>query len=139
MINQGVSLQAFKDLEILEANKDLLQRLGIELEPFGPGIWAVQSFPSLLSGVKPVEFIIDMLDVLTDSVGKVDSERLLHKVLDLAACKAAVKAGQKLSYAEISKLLTDKNTVERVSRCPHGRPTAIKFSLTELEKQFKRT
>jgi DNA mismatch repair ATPase MutL len=125
--------------QILEANKDLLQRLGIELEPFGPGIWAVQAFPSLLGSVKPVEFIIDMLDVLTDSVGKVDSERLLHKILDLAACKAAVKAGQKLNPTEVSKLLTDKNTVERVSRCPHGRPTAIKFSLAELEKQFKRT
>ncbi|MCX5634104.1 MAG: DNA mismatch repair endonuclease MutL [Phycisphaerae bacterium] len=125
--------------QILEANKDLLQRLGIELEPFGPGIWAVQAFPSLLGSVKPVEFIIDMLDVLTDSVGKIDSERLLHKILDLAACKAAVKAGQKLNPTEVSKLLTDKNTVERVSRCPHGRPTAIKFSLAELEKQFKRT
>lgn len=125
--------------QILEANKDLLQRLGIELEPFGPGIWAVQSFPSILSGIKPVEFIVDMLDVLADSVGKVDSERLLHKILDLAACKAAVKAGQKLNPAEISKLLSDKNAVERVSRCPHGRPTAIKFSLAELEKQFKRT
>ncbi len=125
--------------QILEANKDLLLRLGIELEPFGPGVWAVQSFPSLLGSVKPVEFIIDMLDVLSDSVGKVDSERLLHKILDLAACKAAVKAGQKLSFDEISKLLSDKNAVERVSRCPHGRPTAIKFSLAELEKQFKRT
>ncbi|MGA2916415.1 MAG: DNA mismatch repair endonuclease MutL [Sedimentisphaerales bacterium] len=125
--------------QILAANKNLLERLGMELEPFGPGIWAVQSFPSLLNGVKPVEFIIDMLDVLTDSVGKVDSERLLHKILDLAACKAAVKAGQKLSHAEISNLLADKNAIERVSRCPHGRPTAIKFSLAELEKQFKRT
>jgi DNA mismatch repair protein MutL len=126
-------------VQVLEANKNLLERLGIELEPFGPGIWAVQSFPSILSGVKPVEFLIDLLDVLTDSVGKIDSERLLHKILDLAACKTAVKAGQKLSHAEISKLLTDKNTIERVSRCPHGRPTTIKFSLAELEKQFKRT
>jgi DNA mismatch repair protein MutL len=80
-----------------------------------------------------------MLDVLADSVGKIDSERLLHKILDLAACKTAVKAGQKLSHAEISKLLSDKNAIQRVSRCPHGRPTAIKFSLAELEKQFKRT
>jgi DNA mismatch repair protein MutL len=126
-------------VQILEANKDLLERLGIELEPFGPGIWAVQSFSSLLSGVKPVEFLIDMLDVLADSAGKIDSERLLHKILDLAACKAAVKAGQKLNPAEIDKLLSDKNAIERVSRCPHGRPTAIKFSLAELEKQFKRT
>lgn len=126
-------------VQILEANKGLLERLGIELEPFGPGVWAVQAFPSLLCSIKPVEFLIDMLDVLTGSIGKIDSERLLHKILDLAACKAAVKAGQKLTPAEIGQLLADKNTIERASRCPHGRPTAIKFSLAELEKQFKRT
>jgi DNA mismatch repair protein MutL len=126
-------------IQILETNKDLLERLGIELEPFGPGIWALQAFPSLLRNVKPVEFLIDMLDVLTETTGKIDSERLLHKVLDLAACKAAVKAGQKLTPAEISQLLSDKQAIERASRCPHGRPTAIKFSLAELEKQFKRT
>ncbi|OHB57302.1 MAG: hypothetical protein A2173_03125 [Planctomycetes bacterium RBG_13_44_8b] len=126
-------------VQILEANKDLLERLGIELEPFGPGIWALQAFPSLLRNVRPVEFLIDMLDIFTETTGKTDSERLLHKVLDLAACKAAVKAGQKLTPAEISQLLADKQAIERASRCPHGRPTAIKFSLSELEKQFKRT
>jgi DNA mismatch repair protein MutL len=57
----------------------------------------------------------------------------------MAACKAAVKAGQKLNQVEISQLLADKEAIERASRCPHGRPTAIKFSLAELEKQFKRT
>ena len=86
-----------------------------------------------------MEFITDLLDILCDSVGKVDSERLLHKVLDMAACKAAVKAGQKLSPAEIAQLLADKQTLERAARCPHGRPTVIKFGLAELEKQFKRT
>jgi DNA mismatch repair protein MutL len=126
-------------IQILKANENLLERLGIELEPFGPGIWAVQSFPSLLSGVKPVEFLIDLLDVLADAVGKVDSERLLHKILEMAACKAAVKAGQKLTPAEISQLLADKQALQRASRCPHGRPTTIKFGLEELEKQFKRT
>ena len=126
-------------MQILKANENLFERLGIELEPFGPGIWAVQSFPSLLSGVKPVEFLIDLLDVLAETVGKIDSERLLHKILEMAACKAAVKAGQKLTPAEISQLLADKQTLERASRCPHGRPTTIKFSLAELEKQFKRT
>jgi DNA mismatch repair protein MutL len=126
-------------IQILETNKGLLKRLGIELEPFGPGIWAVQAFPSLLRTVKPVEFLIDMLDVLTETAGKIDSERLLHKVLDLAACRAAVKAGQKLTPAEIGQLLADRQAIERASRCPHGRPTAIKFGLAELEKQFKRT
>ncbi|MDD5133792.1 MAG: hypothetical protein PHP01_00085, partial [Phycisphaerae bacterium] len=125
--------------EVLENNKELLDRLGIEIEPFGPGIWAVQGFPALLNKVNPIDFMIDMLDILCDAVGKVDSERLLHKILDMAACKAAVKAGQRLSQAEISQLLADKETIERASRCPHGRPTIIKFGLADLEKQFKRT
>jgi DNA mismatch repair protein MutL len=125
--------------EVLENNNQLLARLGIELEPFGPGIWAVQGFPTLLNKVNPIEFLLDLLDILCDVPGKVDSERLLHKILALAACKAAVKAGQKLSQAEISRLLSDKETIERAARCPHGRPTIIKFGLTDLEKQFKRT
>ena len=57
----------------------------------------------------------------------------------MAACKAAIKAGHKLTDGEIEQLLADKETVEHSSHCPHGRPAAIKFTLTELEKQFKRT
>jgi DNA mismatch repair protein MutL len=125
--------------DLLSGAAELLSRLGIAIEPFGRGLWAVQSFPTLLSKIKPVEFIIDMLDILDDAAGKLDTERLLHKILDMAACKAAVKAGQKLNQVEIRQLLADKEAIERASRCPHGRPTAIRFSLAELEKQFKRT
>jgi DNA mismatch repair protein MutL len=57
----------------------------------------------------------------------------------MAACKAAIKAGQKLTDGEIEQLIADKETVEQSSHCPHGRPTVIKFTVAELEKQFKRT
>ncbi len=125
--------------ETLDRAADILDKLGIIVEPFGPGLWAVQSFPTLLAKVKPVDFVIDLLDILADSAGKLDAERLLHKILEMTACKAAVKAGQKLNQVEMHQLLADKEAIERASRCPHGRPTAIRFSLAELEKQFKRT
>ncbi len=125
--------------ELLKDNSDLIAKLGIELEPFGPTTMAIQSFPSMLEKVKPLDFVSDLLDTLTEKAVTLDSERLLHEVLDMTACKAAVKAGQPLTQAEIEQLLKDKDTVERASRCPHGRPTTIKFSLSELEKQFKRT
>lgn len=125
--------------EILAGAASILEKLGVIIEPFGPGLWAIQSFPTLLANVKPIDFITDLLDILEDSTGKLDAERLLHKILDMAACKAAIKAGQKLNQVEIHQLLADKEAIERASRCPHGRPTAIKFSLAELEKQFKRT
>jgi len=118
---------------------ELLERLGINVEPFGPGLWAVQSFPTLLAKVKPVDFMNDLLDILDATGGKLDKERILHKILDMAACKAAVKAGQKLNQVEMQQLLADKEAIDRASRCPHGRPTTLKFSLAELEKQFKRT
>jgi DNA mismatch repair protein MutL len=55
------------------------------------------------------------------------------------ACKAAVKAGDPLSQTEIESLLKRRDLVDRSSNCPHGRPTSLRLSLRDLEKQFKRT
>ncbi|NLH17279.1 MAG: DNA mismatch repair endonuclease MutL [Phycisphaerae bacterium] len=126
-------------LEAIRENADLLEQLGIELEPFGPRTLAIQSFPILASQLCAADFVRDLLDRLTDDALRVDRERLLHEILDMAACKAAIKAGQPLSPQEIEQLLADRDTVQRASRCPHGRPTTIRFTLGELEKQFKRT
>ena len=57
----------------------------------------------------------------------------------MTACKAAIKAGQRLADSEIQQLLADRTRYESTTRCPHGRPTTITFSVSELEKQFKRT
>jgi DNA mismatch repair protein MutL len=125
--------------EAINNNADLFKKLGIELSDFGPNTIAVQSFPTLLGKVAPADFVADLLDMLTDKTVAPDAERLLHEILDMAACKAAIKAGQSLTPQEMNKLLADKETIERASRCPHGRPTTIKFSIADLEKQFKRT
>jgi len=125
--------------ETLRTNAELFEKLGIELEPFGPKTIAIQAFPGLLAKVAPAEFVQELLDLLTEKAVRLDKERLLHEVLEMAACKAAVKAGQKLNDGEIERLLAEREVVERASQCPHGRPTTIKFSLSELEKQFKRT
>jgi len=123
----------------LRTNANLIEQLGIELVPFGPKTMAIQAFPSLLARATPVDFVQDLTDLLTDKAGELAPERLLDEVLSLAACKAAIKAGQKLSNSEIVQLLSDRQRTECTGRCPHGRPTTIKFSITELEKQFKRT
>jgi DNA mismatch repair protein MutL len=124
---------------VLETNAELIEKLGIELAPFGPRTMAIQAFPTLLSKAPPLDFVQDLMDLLGRKDVSLDAERLLDEVLNMAACKAAIKAGQKLSDNEIEKLLADRETVERASRCPHGRPTVIKFSVSDLEKQFKRT
>jgi len=126
----------------LETVKPLLASLGIEVEDFDAGSVAVHSFPSLLSKVSPREFLRDLLDRLLEYGGsggnKLTPEELLHEVLDMASCKAAVKAGYPLSQEEIAALLARKQQVERSSNCPHGRPTTLRLTIGDLERQFKR-
>lgn len=123
----------------VESNAGLIAKLGIEITPFGPRAYAVQAFPTLLDKVVPVEFVQDLIDLLVERNDASDAQDLLDAVLNMAACKAAVKAGQKLDDSEIQQLLADRERFESTSRCPHGRPTTIRFSMTELAKQFKRT
>jgi len=125
--------------DALKTNAELLEKLGIELVPFGPKTLAVQSFPTLLVKADPLDFVQDLIDLLDRKDVNLDGERLLDEVLNMAACKAAIKAGQRLTMSEIEQLLLDKENTESASRCPHGRPTTIKFSISDLEKQFKRT
>lgn len=138
LIPESFELNA-SGFDVLKNNAELIEKLGIELVPFGPGTIAVQAFPTLLSDVKPADFVRDLLDLLDRSDVSPDAERLLDDVLNMAACKAAIKAGQKLTDSEIEQLLADRHNAESASRCPHGRPTTIKFSVADLEKQFKRT
>jgi DNA mismatch repair protein MutL len=63
---------------------------------------------------------------------------VIHDVLDMMSCKAAVKAGDYLTPQEIDALLAQKSAVEKSSNCPHGRPTVLRMTLRDLEKQFKR-
>jgi DNA mismatch repair protein MutL len=56
----------------------------------------------------------------------------------MMACKAAIKAGQRLAPPEIETLLAARGRVERSSRCPHGRPTTLRIGLKELERRFGR-
>ncbi|MDP7579260.1 MAG: DNA mismatch repair protein MutL, partial [SAR202 cluster bacterium] len=117
----------------------LIEKLGIEVAAFGPRTIAIQSFPTMLSKASAVDFVRDLLDLLEHDAAGVDVEGLLDEVLNMAACKAAIKAGQKLSDSEIEQLLADKEITSHASRCPHGRPTMIRFSVKDMEKQFKRT
>jgi len=127
------------EADILTANAELIERLGIELVPFGPKTMAIQAFPSLLAKAEPLDFVRDLIDLLEAKSPADDAGGFLDEVLNMAACKAAIKAGQKLTDGEIEELLAEKEAVEYSERCPHGRPTTLKFTLAELEKQFKRT
>jgi DNA mismatch repair protein MutL len=124
---------------LLEHIQPLLERLGIEVTAFGPGSVAVQAFPSFLERLDPATFVRELLERGEQELLDLHEEELLHEVLDMMACKAAVKAGDPLTAGEIEALLQRRELIERSSNCPHGRPTTLRMSLRDLEKQFKRT
>jgi DNA mismatch repair protein MutL len=110
---------------------------------------AVQAFTTFLFDrkVEAGPFVEELLEV-AEANGWGEGERAsegarleeaLHEVLDLMACKAAVKAGDGMSQGELDELLAMKDRYERASNCPHGRPTSIRLSIRELERQFGRS
>ena len=129
-----------RDKALLAERADLMDRLGLEAQEFGPNIVAIHRFPSLLAErkVPPSAFLRDLLDVLADGA-PADGEELIDRVLATMACKAAVKAGDPLTGEEIDALLARSCDTQRSSSCPHGRPTMLTLTLPELAKQFKRT
>jgi DNA mismatch repair protein MutL len=128
-----------RQVALLDHVQPLLARLGIDVAPFGPDSVAVQSFPSFLEKLDPAEFVRELLERGEQELLDLHEEELLHEILDMMACKAAVKAGDALTPAEIEALLARRELVERSSNCPHGRPTTLRLTLKDLEKQFKRT
>ena len=138
LIPQPVNVSGAQ-MALLEQIEPLLGRLGIEVTPFGPGAVAVQSFPSFLEKLDPAQFVRELLERGEQELLDLHDEELLHEVLDIMACKAAVKAGDPLSVQEIEALLARRELLERASNCPHGRPTTLRLTLRDLEKQFKRT
>jgi len=125
-------------LETLETHHELLARLGIELTAAGPQSVALHACPTLLERVDLPRFVRDLVDRLAEHGARPDPDTLLHDLLDMMACKAAVKAGDPLTSEEIYSLLQHSQVAERSSHCPHGRPTTLRLSLRDLERQFHR-
>ncbi len=124
----------------LEELRPILERIGIAADLLSPESIGVQAFPSFLfeRGVDPGEFIAELFERSEAEGFAPASEQALHEVLDMMACKAAVKAGDRMSDTELGDLLKLRDLVERSASCPHGRPTSIRLTIKELEKRFGR-
>jgi len=125
----------------LDDLRPLLERLGIEAAPIGPDTLAVHAFPSFLfdRNVEVGPFMKELLERAAEGALGASPEAALSEVLDMMACKAAVKAGDHLSPEELRELLRYRDTVDRSSNCPHGRPTTLRLSIQDLDRQFGRT
>ena len=117
---------------------DVLAELGLKIEPFGGDTVLITGFPAMLANMNPGEILHALLERLVSGGGQPDRRDLLDEMLHTVACKAAIKAGDRLTAAEIAALLEQRHAVDDSHHCPHGRPTELVFTREELDKQFKR-
>lgn len=128
-----------KDFFSVISLKEYLTSVGVEAEEFGQHTIVIRSFPQILKHLNAKSFLEEVLAELSEEDSLKGKDKILSKLINVMACKGAIKAGQRLEPQEIEELLEKKKSMSSyLHNCPHGRPTALHFSLDELQKQFKR-
>ncbi len=120
-------------------HRELLARLGLRVEPFGGNTVLLVAYPAMLANLNPTELLHEAIHRLMAGGKGLQSRDLLDDLLHTIACKAAIKAGDRLSAEEIAALLAQRHLIDDAHHCPHGRPTALVLRREELDRQFGRT
>lgn len=123
--------------ERLKANLSYFQESGFEIEPFGGREYRICAVPVNLYGLTEQDIFLEMLDHLSAEEEPRALEIFTGRLATMA-CKAAVKGNHQLSVQEANALIDELLSLENPYHCPHGRPTIISMTKTELEKKFKR-
>jgi DNA mismatch repair protein MutL len=137
LVPEPVDLSASEAAAVLE-HAELLDQLGVEVEPFGGETVLVSSYPAMLANLSPVEVLHELVEKILSGNRPPEARDLLDELLHMVACKAAVKFGDRLTPEEVEALLAQRHLVHDQHHCPHGRPTALVFTREDLDRQFKR-
>ena len=123
---------------VLENKLDDLQSLGFEIEPFGKDAFVVRAVPALIAEKNYEQILRDTIEELTELT--LAKRLMIHReaVLATTACKMAVKAGDRLSYDEMARLVSELRQTSNPYLCPHGRPIVVCISNRDLDKMFGR-
>jgi DNA mismatch repair protein MutL len=130
-----------EEISILEDSAEEISRLGLDIREFGGNSYVIKAIPAVMSHLPVVEVFNGLIDQFSGVGGRDrdSSGRRLDSVLSVIACKAAIKANQALSHAEMKGLLNEMYENDVFSHCPHGRPVIRRFSVAEIKKWFHRT
>ena len=127
-----------KETALLLEYADVLGQLGLGVQEFGRQTVLVDRYPVMLKKANLPQLIRDLAEQLDQPEKPPDRRDLLDSLLHMMSCKAAIKAGQRLSPEEIDSLLAQRHLIDDAHHCPHGRPTALVLTENELERQFGR-
>ncbi len=137
LVPQPVDLTPSEAAAVLEVQAELAG-IGLGVESFGGSTVLITSYPSLLQSHNLAELVRVVVDQLAQGKQRPDPQDWLDHMMATMACKAAVKAGDRLSQAEMLALIEHRDLCRDAHHCPHGRPSWLVFSKEELDKKFKR-
>jgi len=148
MAENGIEAQALLIPEIVELSREDaarildragdLARLGLAIEPFGPGTVAVRETPALLGQVDAAGLIRDILDELNDMEESRALESRIEAILSRVACHGSIRAGRRMQADEMNALLREMEATPHSGQCNHGRPTYVELKLKDIERLFGR-
>ena len=124
--------------DLLKDSLPLLDQVGLEMESFGEGTFVVRSVPSDMKLSEVKGFVDDALHDLAEQGMLVPLPDRVERILARIACRSAIKAGDPLTYDQMSNLLDHYTDDPTLATCPHGRPPIWRISRKELEKWFGR-
>ncbi|MCJ7645481.1 DNA mismatch repair endonuclease MutL [bacterium] len=131
------------NVQVLIDNIELFSKLGFEVEQFGRYSFLIKSTPHILGKEIQKQFIIDLIDEISDEVKKTENKKMVLEIssdiFKIMACRGAIMAGQSLSDEEMGEVVRRLNRCDSPHICPHGRPTMIKLTREELDRKFKRS
>lgn len=128
---------SYAERQAIMDNFDLFMKIGYDIEEFGGNEFKINAVPSNLYGLHGREMFLEFVGSLVDNVGYMSNDVFIRK-LSTMACKASIKGNMHISFAEADALIDQLLQLDNPYTCPHGRPTIISISESELEKKFKR-
>ncbi|MFT5095270.1 MAG: DNA mismatch repair protein MutL [Porticoccaceae bacterium] len=137
LIPETIDLTA-REASLVVEHAEVLGQIGIGVEEFGTNTVLVNKWPVMMKKARPSEMMRDIAEQLESQEKKPTRRDVLDELLHMMSCKAAIKSGQRLKPEEIDSLLAQRHLCDDAHHCPHGRPTALVLSQTELDKQFGR-
>lgn len=123
------------EMETYRKNKEIFDNLGFITDEFGDNSIAIRGVPIIFGNPESKKMFIDIFENLEDIESNYDVK--IDKIMKIS-CVNAVKGGDKLKLEEIRALIDSLVKCEKPYTCPHGRPTMIKMTEKELEKEFLR-
>ncbi|HTI67786.1 MAG TPA: DNA mismatch repair endonuclease MutL [Caulobacteraceae bacterium] len=115
-----------------------LAGMGLVLEPFGGGAVLVREIPAVLGKIDVPGLVRDLADDLAEHGSALALSERLAEAFAGAACRASVRAGRRLTAAEMNALLRQMELTPRAGQCNHGRPTYVELKLADIERLFGR-